>query len=128
MHNDTNAENHIRELESQLAEAVRTADAAALEELWDDDFFYTGVRGETKDKRQVLAEIRAGGLRFDMMRFDEIRVRRYGDTAVVTGCASANGHGPAGAIRGVFRYTRVYVKRTTGWRIVLFQGTPLAAR
>jgi ketosteroid isomerase-like protein len=114
-------------LEQRLADAVRTADLGFLHGIWDDDFFYTGVRGETKNKAQVLAEIQSGTLQFDVMRFDDIRIRRYQNSAVVTGLATAEGSSPAGSIKGAFRYTRVYVRRPQGWRIVTFQGTPLDA-
>jgi hypothetical protein len=50
----------------------------------------------------------------------------YGETAIVTGRATTKGRSPSGEITGWFRYTRLYVKRPGQWRLVAFQGTPIA--
>ena len=113
-------------LENQIAQAVVQGDTAFMDRVWDDDFFYTGVRGEVKTKKDVLAEIRSGDLKFELMQFDDFRVRVYGETAIVTGHATTKERGPSGEITGRFRYTRVYVKRQGQWRLVAFQGTPIA--
>jgi ketosteroid isomerase-like protein len=122
------AEQQLRALEKQIAEAVVGGDVAFVERFWDDDFIYTGVRGEVKRKAEVVAEFKAGTLKFDLMRFDDIRVAVHGDTAVVTGRAVTKGRNSNGEITGEFRYTRVYVKRADGWKVVAFQGTPVVVR
>ena len=65
-------------------------------------------------------------LKFTEMKFDEQRVRVYGETAIVTGRATTVGQSPQGKIRGQFRYTRVYVRRDGQWKLVAFQGTPIS--
>ncbi len=112
--------------ENQIAQAVVQGDAVFMDCVWDDDFFYTGVRGEVKTKKEVLAELRSGDLKFELLQFDDFRVRVYGETAMVTGRATTKGRSPAGEITGRFRYTRLYVKRQGQWRLVAFQGTPIA--
>lgn len=119
------AERALVALENQIARAVVEADTAFVERLWDEDFVYTGVRGEVKSKADILNELRDGALTFDLLRFDDLRVRVYGDAAVVTGLATTRGRSPAGEISGEFRYTRVYAKRQGQWRLVAFQGTPI---
>lgn len=119
-------EQEIRELESQIAKAVVAGDAAFVERVWADDFSYTGVRGEVRNKADILADLRSGTLKFDKLEFDDIRVRLYGDTAVATGRATTKGRGPTGEISGLFRYTRVYVRRAGRWQLASFQGTPIA--
>jgi uncharacterized protein (TIGR02246 family) len=114
----------IQELEQQIARAVVERDAAFVERVWDDDFAYTGVRGEVKTKTDILAEIKAGELTFEVLKFDDIKVRLFGETAVVTGRATTKGRSPQGEISGVVRYTRVYFRRDGAWRLVAFQGTP----
>jgi ketosteroid isomerase-like protein len=113
-------------LENQIAQAVVQGDTAFMERVWDDDFFYTGVRGALKTKKDVLAEIRSGDLKFELMQFDDFRVRVYGETALVTGRATTKGRGHSGEITGRFRYTRLYVKRQGQWRLVAFQVIPIA--
>src|SRR5581483_2195288 len=103
----------------------RQTGCGLYDRVWGDDFFYTGVRGELRTKQDLLAELRSGDLEFELLRFDGISVRLYGEAAVVTGCATTKGHGPLGEISGQFRYTRVYVKRNGEWQLVAFQGTPI---
>ena len=70
---DQQAERELLQLESQIGDAVVKQDTAFVDRVWGDDFFYTGVRGEIKGKADVLAELRAGELRFDVLRFEDIR-------------------------------------------------------
>jgi uncharacterized protein (TIGR02246 family) len=118
----------LLDLEKQIATAVVRNDTAFIERVWDDDFVYTGVRGEIKGKKEILAEFKSGTLKFTEMKFDNQRVRAYGSTAIVTGRATTKGHSPQGEIRGEFRYTRVYVQRDGQWQLVAFQGTPINQR
>jgi uncharacterized protein (TIGR02246 family) len=119
-------EQELLSLESQIASAVVERDAAFVQRVFGDDFVYTGVRGEIKTKKDIVAELESGQLKFSQLRFDDQRVRLYNETAVVTGRATTKGRGPQGEISGQFRYTRVYVKRDGQWQLVTFQGTPIA--
>ena len=122
---DPEAERALQEVERRIADAVLGRDLDAVDRIWDDDFIYTGVRGEVKGKADILAELRAGDLRFDVLRFDDLRVRVYGGAAMVTGRATTRGGSVQGEITGEFRYTRVYARRQGRWRLVAFQGTPI---
>jgi hypothetical protein len=55
-----NMEHELIILENQIAQAVVQGDTAFMDRVWEHDFFYTGVRGEVKTKKDVLAEIRSG--------------------------------------------------------------------
>ena len=120
------AERELRQLEDKIADAVVRRDIAFVDRVWAEEFVYTGVRGEVKTKTDILAELKAGDLRFEVLKFDDVRVRVYGDAAVATGRATTKGRSKQGEISGEFRYTRVYVKRRGAWQLVAFQGTPLA--
>ena len=115
----------LLKLEQKVGEAVIKQDVAFLDRVWSDEFTYGGVRGEFKTKAEVLAEIKSGTLKFEMLRFEDVKVRLYGNSAVVTGQAITKGRGPLGEISGQYRYTRVWVKQQGAWRLVAFQGTPI---
>jgi ketosteroid isomerase-like protein len=121
------AEQEIRRLEEQIGQAIVGRDTAFVERVWDEAFSYTGVRGERKTKADILAELSAGSLQFNVMRFDDIDVRLHGDTAVVSGLAITEGKNAQGPIVGQFRYTRVFVKKAGQWKLVAFQGSPPVA-
>ena len=79
------AERELRQLEDKIADAVVRRDTAFVDRVWAEEFVYTGVRGEVKTKSDILAELRAGDLQFEVLKFDDVRVRVYGDAAVATG-------------------------------------------
>ena len=120
------SEREVRQIEDQIGDAVVRRDATFVDRVWAEEFIYTGVRGEVKTKADILAELKAGDLQFDVLKFDDVRVRIFGDAAVATGRATTKGRSKQGEISGQFRYTRVYVKRSGVWQLVAFQGTPLA--
>ena len=55
--------------------------------------------------------------------FGQLRVRIYGDTAVVTARADVKGHQMGEDFSGPYRYTRVWVRRTGHWQAVSYQAT-----
>jgi ketosteroid isomerase-like protein len=56
---------------------------------------------------------------------DDINVRVYGDTAIVTGRSTAKGKDQYGTMDEQRRWTRVLVRRDGRWQFVHFQGTPI---
>jgi ketosteroid isomerase-like protein len=70
-----------------------------------------------------MSDYDSGSLKYESLKFDEIKVHAYGDTAVVTGRSTATGKDNGKEFAGQFRYTRVYVKRQGRWQIVATQAT-----
>ena len=62
------------------------------------------------------------------MNIDEMKVRVYGDTAVVTGQSTVKGMFKTQDISGKYRWTDVFVKRDGKWQIVNAQLTPVQAQ
>jgi uncharacterized protein (TIGR02246 family) len=118
------AAKQLQAIEQGIAQAVLSRDIEHIDKLFDPDFAYTGVHGERKTKAEVLAEIKAGEIKFDVLKFESVEVRLHCTTAVVTGRATTTGTTPQGTISGIVRYTRVYVQKDGQWKLVAFQGTP----
>ena len=114
----------IRELEQQRIEAGLRKDVAALEATTADDYLQIDMAGTVRDKATQMKRIASSEVRMESNTLDDMVVRVYGDTAVVTGRATA-----VGTIRGEpyprIRYTRVYVKQGASWKVVLFQQTKI---
>jgi ketosteroid isomerase-like protein len=115
----------IRKLEQQRIDAGLRKDVAALESTTADDYVQIDMAGNVRDKATQMKRIASSEVTMDSNALDEMVVRVYGDTAVVTGRATA-----VGTIRGEayppIRYTRVYVKRDGQWKVVLFQQTRIS--
>jgi ketosteroid isomerase-like protein len=117
------AEAHIRTLHEASGEAQVRRDIAALDRLLADDFILTRANGVVANKAQNLADVQSGERSFTSYKNDDVRVRLYGDAAVVTGQVTSSGTYKGQDFSGQFRYTKVFVKSAGQWRIVAWQAT-----
>ena len=112
----------IRKLEQQRIDAGLRKDDAALAATTADDYLQIDMNGNVRDKATQMKRIASSEVKMESNVLDDMVVRIYGDTAVVTGRATATG-----TLRGEpyprIRYTRVYVNRGGQWKVVLFQQT-----
>jgi len=117
--------NVVRKMEADRLQAGVRKDVEAISLATADDYIQIDSDGRVLDKAATLQRIRSSYARLQANPVDDMVVRIYGTTAVVT--ARAN---PEGTINGKptppIRYTRVYVKRGGRWRVVLFQQTRVA--
>jgi len=116
-------EQMFRGLERQMFDAMQLKpDLAAFDRIWADDFFSINHDGSTVDKQQTLAFLRAGKFLADKITSDEFRLRRFGDTAIITGRSI---YFFAGNKVGDVRHTQVWAKLKGRWQLVGWQGTPI---
>ena len=73
-------------------------------------------------RRLVAAADRNRDLRLESGKSDDVKVRVYGNTAVMTGRFTAKGKFRDKSIDIRERYTAVWVKREGRWRLVAEQG------
>jgi ketosteroid isomerase-like protein len=106
-------------------EALVRGDAEALERIYADEFVYTTFDGEVRDKSRQLAFTRSGDLKLESGRSDDVRVRVYGNAAVMTGRFTARGQFRGERIDVRERYTAVWVKSRGRWRLVAEQGNEI---
>ena len=108
-----------------------TGDAAALAPLLADDWLLTHSDGRTQDKRDYLAELGRGarGGRVNTAITNEgVAVRRYGETAVITGASVQSGIGADGQpFSGRFRFTRVWVRHDRAWVMAASHSSRVAS-
>ena len=113
----------FRELERELFAAHEgTPDLAAIDRLYADDFLSTNADGRVVDKQGWIDLLRAGQFPVDKITTDDFRVRRYSDTAIVTGRSAYHSGGKK--IWEV-RHTQVWASSNGRWQLVSWQGTPL---
>jgi ketosteroid isomerase-like protein len=116
-------EAHIRTLNEASGEAQVKRDMATLDRLLADDFILTRANGVVANKAQNLADVQSGERSFTSYKNDDVRVRLYGDAAVVTGQVVSSGTYKGQDFSGRFRYTKVFVKKDGQWQIVAWQAT-----
>ena len=133
---DLGAEREIRELEAQISRAVVAGDRALFDRVLASDFTHTSHSGQFKTRAEWMAEDKvensqgkpqARKATYEAFEVDDLAVRIYGETAVVTGRTTPKGRTAKGEpMRGRYRFLRVWVKRGGRWQAVAFQGTRIA--
>lgn len=113
-----NVEQTIRRLETERSQASLRRDTATLERIYADDFSTVGSSGAVRNKAQLMVDYKSGAMKVESQSFDDVIVRVYGDSAIVTGQTTQKGQDKGQDISGRFRFTRVYVKRSGQWQIV----------
>jgi ketosteroid isomerase-like protein len=120
-------EREIRDLEGQINAAVVSGNLQVFERLLADDFTHTNHTGVYRTRAQWLANHKPGQSPYDAYDVDDLAIRVYGDTAVVTARTTPKGRDSKGKpITGQYRYLRVWARREGQWRAVAFQGTRVA--
>jgi len=118
-------ERELTQLVNDLNAALVKPDIGFLERLLDQDFVHYRPHGNVENRAQYLEDRKSGRVHFDSLLADEIKVRLYGDTAIVTYRSTAKGKDQDGAIDEQRRWTRVFLRKDGRWRLVASQGTTI---
>jgi ketosteroid isomerase-like protein len=113
----------IEALEMQWRQAQVNNDITVIDHLLADDYVGITANGTIETKSQAIAQRKAGTVRITALDLDDLKIRLYGDTAVVTSKADVQGVNGQSDISGKYRYTRVYNKRLGQWKIVSFEAS-----
>ena len=116
-------EEKLLKLENEFARAVASNDADALDRLLADDWIIVEPDGGMIDKARFLGVIRSGALSHESMESTDLRVRAYGNTAVVTGLTATKGKFMGQDFASCERATDIFVKHTERWQCVFTQLT-----
>lgn len=124
----------VRQLQDRSVAATLKRDAAFFEGALSDDFVNITAGGRALTKRETLDDLRLGNPRILSLHVEGLKVRTYGDTAVMTGITVIRGRKTERDRRGRQwesrfsgngRFTRVFAQRDGRWQIVSHQTTPL---
>jgi ketosteroid isomerase-like protein len=110
-------------LENDFARAVTNNDADAVGGFLADDWIIVDPDGGITDKARFLGVIKSGALSHEMMESTDLRVRLYGNTAVVTGLTTTKGKFMGQDFTSCERATDIFVKQNDRWQCVFTQLT-----
>ncbi|HUY81629.1 MAG TPA: nuclear transport factor 2 family protein [Acidobacteriaceae bacterium] len=122
-HRDHAIRKHIEALEMRWREAELTNNVSVMEKLLADDYIGISANGTVETRQETLDAHRAGTMKIQSLNITDLKVRVYGNTAVVTSKAALLGENGQSDISGNYRYTRVYNKRLGRWKIVSFEAS-----
>ena len=112
-------------LENRRIEAMTKLDTQALDEILADDLSYVHSTARVETKAEFIAALTSGRTNYQSIERDDVDVRQYGETAVVTGRAKFHVNANGNDVRFQVRFTDVYAKRDNVWRMVAWQSTKL---
>jgi ketosteroid isomerase-like protein len=116
----------LRMMTKVLIQAYPKQEVAVLDRILAEDLTVINPDGSSGDKAGEIASLRSGKLKLASVTNDNIKVRVFGDTAVVTGRATIRGQIDGQTIRDQNRYTSVFVKRRGRWQVIALHVTRVA--
>jgi len=119
-------EEQLLRLEKEFAEAVVKNDPEAIARFVADDWIIINADGGIVNKARFLGVVKSHDLTHEMMESDDIRVRVYGDSAVVTTLTRTKGKFMRQDFSTRERSTDFFVKVDGRWQCVLTQLTRFA--
>lgn len=124
-----NDEKALAELQQTLSKAWVGGDRATIERIIAPDWSSTGPDGRITDRAGVLGAVFETRLhRIHRVEIDDVKVRVFGDAAVVTGRTHGVGE-VEGATYDVFiRFTDTFVRREGRWQAVVSHASLLPGR
>ncbi len=118
------AEQEVLARNQAWCDAIVKGEMGTLDQLLADDYIITSGAATLRDKKGELADLRLPpGLSWVFVKTDDLRVRVYGDAAVVTGRIRWRVKNKDREVDDERRFTSVFVKQKGQWRIVAQQMT-----
>ena len=119
-----NAQSEVSEAVEKYRVALMKHDAAALKEIWADDYTFINGAGQLLTKDQRLANLSTGTTSLDITMAG-MNVRVFGDAAVTTGKVTIKGQYSGKESSGDYQSMTVWAKRGGAWQLVANQLTKI---
>jgi len=111
-------------LEAVWNEAHVKGDADALDQLWANDLVVTVAAMPIMNKADALAMVRSNRMPFSKYETSELNVRRFGNSAVVTGRLVRERSMNGKTMTDNWRFTKTYAMIAGRWRVVAWHASP----
>jgi ketosteroid isomerase-like protein len=118
-------EEQIKSIEEERNRAILSGDAVTLDRMTAEDYTFITLRGELRTKAEIVKGFQSGAFKYESRTISELKVRVFGDTAIVTGRATQKGEENGKDYSGDYRFTRVYVRHNGHWVTEALQTTPI---
>ena len=118
-------EQFLMQMERNWAKAIVERNVAKIREIVAADVILTTPDGTVQSLDDDLAELQSGAFTAELYDSFDMRVKLYGDCAVVTGKTKLKGKYNGENVQDQFRWTDTFVKRRGRWQVVASQATPL---
>lgn len=117
-------EQHLRHLNEAWVMAMTRGDGATLDRIMADDFVFSYPL-EGDDKEQFIADCTSGDLKVENIQRDQVSVRVFGATAIVTARDTTKWIYHGRELAGQYKVINVYSRRDGEWRLCALQACPI---
>lgn len=118
----------VQAAEKAWAVATVAGDEAALNKLLGDDLTYTHSTGDMDSKAVFISNLKTGARKYHKLEHEAMKVKVYGNTAVLMTTAFVTTSQNGGAPNTVhLRFLHVWVFQHGQWQLVAHQSLRLAS-
>jgi uncharacterized protein (TIGR02246 family) len=122
---DSEVEHALRRVSNEWVTALKERDTEALARIMAPDCTFTyPLEGDGRE--QFVADIDSGDLIVEAMTRDNVEVRVFGQTAVLTCLDTVKWFYKGHVIEGYYRGIQVFAERERQWQLVAIQACPIA--
>jgi ketosteroid isomerase-like protein len=116
-------EQELIAMEKDWTQAALKKDIAVIDRIAADDWVGIDFTGKTFSKADIINEVKSGASAPRSIELGPMKVRVYGDTAVVNGSDTEKSTWQGKDSSGHYVWTDVFVKRNGRWQAVSSQST-----
>jgi len=116
---------NVRDVEAMRFQAMVQNDLKSLDPLLAENLVYMHTDGTVESKSEFLERLRSGSLRYRSIAPTDVRVRTFGNTAVITGRSQMAVTNAGADHEFEILYTAVYEAAADRWQLVSWQSTRL---
>ncbi len=120
-------EQTLLQMEHDWSDADVKKDPVALNRILAEDWIGIDFQGTTMTKADVMKDLKSDLTATDSTELREMRVRVFGNTALISGRDIEKSQYKGRDSSGVYVWTDVFVQRNGRWQAVSSQSTKLAA-
>lgn len=117
-------EQTVTQLERDWYEATIKKDTATIDKIVADDWVVQTPYGAST-KAETIADLKSGSFNMESGTLGDMKVRVFGDVAVVIGSDESKGSYKGKDTSGRWTWTDVFVKRQGRWQAVASQSAPV---
>ena len=119
-------EQTLMQMERDWAQAGLKKDAAAMDKIVADDWIGTDSEGKSSTKAEGMADLKSGAAALQSIEVGAMKVRVFGNTAVVTGSDTEKSSYKGKDTSGKYAWTDVFVMRQGHWQAVASHSSKVA--
>jgi len=125
MQRNSDDEQALMKIQHGWADARLKRDSSFPKQIEADDFTVVWFDGRIVNKEEDVKTYESDDAAFTEFKIDDLKMRFYGDTAIVVGQGSIKAHTKTQDLSGKYVWTDTFVKMRGEWKAVASQVTPV---